>query len=267
MNKGRVAAVSVVLAAGLGLAACSTSTSNTPGPNSAPTTTAAAVSPAEQFAAALGKLKTIGFDTTLTLPAQGATTKASVDYTTKSATQTATVELLGQTLMVAATLIGTDLWMKADLGPLARGGGIDKTKWYRADPAKLKDDSKPFDLTGPEPLGITSIFTSVAAVTRTDATHLAGTVDLTKATGPQSPDDTAVKDAGAAATHVPFTATLDDQGRLVELKITPADANKDLAEDITFTRYGSPTPIAAPAASEVLPATSALYDALNGKST
>lgn len=73
--------------------------------------------------------------------------------------------------------------------------------------------------------------------------------------------------AGAAATHVPFTATLDDQGRLVELKITPAEANKDLAENITFTKYGPPTPIVAPAAAEVLPATSALYDALNGATT
>jgi hypothetical protein len=215
----------------------------------------------------LAKLKTVGFDVTLSLPAQGATIKASVDYATKAAAETATVDVLGQTLMIAATLIGSDLWMKADLGPLARGGGVDKTKWYRVDPAKLKDDSKPFDLTGSEPLAITPLFTSVAGLTRTDATHLTGTVDLTKATGPQSPDDSSVTDAGTAATHVPFTATLDDQGRLVELKITPADANKDLAEDITFTRYGSPTPIAAPAASEVLPATSALYDALNGKST
>ena len=264
MNKGRVAAAWVILAAGLGLAACSTSTPNTQGPTSAPTTTAAPASPTEQFAAALGKLKTTGFDATLSLPAQGATIKASVDYATKAATQTATVDLMGQTLSVAATLIGSDLWIKADLGPLARGGAIDKTKWYRADPAKLNDDSKPFDLTGLEPLGITSLFASVAGVTRTDATHLTGTVDLTKATGPQSPDSSSLKDAGTAATHVPFTATLDDQGRFVELKITPADANKDLAEDITFTKYGSPTAIAAPTASEVLPATSALYQALNG---
>jgi hypothetical protein len=264
VNKGRVAAVWIILAAGLGLAACSTSTPNTPGAAGAPTTTAAAVSPGEQFAAALGKLKTVGFDATVSVPAQGATIKASVDYATKAATETATVDVLGQTLSVAATLIGSDLWMKADLGPLARGGGVDKTKWYRVDPAKLKDDSKPFDLAGPEPLAITSLFASVAGVTRTDATHLTGTVDLTKATGPQSPDEASVTDAGTAATHVPFTATLDDQGRFVELKITPADANKDLAEDITFTKYGSPTAIAPPPASEVLPATSAFYQAING---
>jgi hypothetical protein len=196
VNKGRVVAAWVIVAASLGVAACSTNTPSTPGTTSAPTTTAAAASPTEQFAAALGKLKTVGFDATLSVPAQGATIKASVDYATKAATQTATVDVLGQTLSVAATMIGSDLWMKADLGPLARGGAIDKTKWYRVDPAKLNDDSKPFDLTGAEPLAITSLFASVAGVTRTDATHLTG--------------------------------------------------------------------IAAPAASEVLPATSAFYQALNG---
>jgi hypothetical protein len=63
---------------------------------------------------------------------------------------------------------------------------------------------------------------------------------------------------------VPFTATLDGQGRLSELKIT--GANEAFNLDITFSNYGSPTPIAAPAVADVLPAPDLLYQALNGTS-
>lgn len=262
MNIRRFAVVSLLLATGLGLAACSTNSQ----PGSAATTTPAQVSPADALTNALATLKNTGYDATLTLPAQGATAKTSVDYANKAATQA--VYTGNQTLSVAYTEIGSDLWVKADFGPLAQNLNIDKTKWYKFDASKLKPEAIPFDLSGGEPphptrplawpLGIGAVFTNVANVTRTDATHLTGVVDLTKATGPEAPGKSSVTDAAA-----PFTATLDGQGRLTDLKITGAN---DFNLDITFSNYGSPTPIAAPAAADVLPAPDGLYQALNGTS-
>ncbi len=263
MNIRRFAVISLLLATGPGLAACSANSQ----PGSAATTTPAQVSPADALTNALATLKNTGYDATLTLPAQDATVKTSVDYANKAATQA--VYIGDQTLSVAFTEIGSDLWVKADFGPLAQNLNIDKTKWYKFDASKLKPEAIPFDLFGGErhnptrplawPLGIGAVFASVANVTRTDATHLAGVVDLTKATGPEAAGKSSVTDAA-----VPFTATLDRQGRLTELKIT--GANEDFNLGITFSNYGSPTPIAAPAAADVLPAPDGLYQALNGTS-
>jgi hypothetical protein len=222
------------------------------------------VSPADALTNALATLKNTGYDATLTLPAQGATVKTSVDHANKAAAQA--VYVGDQTPSEAFIQIGNDLWVKADFGPLAQNLNTDKAKWYKFDASKIRPDAIPFDLFGAErpkptrllawPLGIGAVFANVANVTRTDATHLAGVVDLTRATGPETAGKSSVTDAA-----VPFTATLDGQGRLTELKIT--GANGDLDIGITFSNYGSPTTIAAPPAADVLPAPDGLYQALN----
>jgi hypothetical protein len=260
MNIRPFAVVSLLLATGLGLAACNTNSH----PGSANTTTPAQVSPADALTKALATLKNTGYDATLTLPAQHATTKTSVDYANKAGTQT--VYVGDQTLFEAFTQIGSDLWLKADFGSGAQNLNLDKTTWYKVDASKLKPDAIPFDLYGSEPprptrllawpLGIGVVFANVTNVTRTDATHLTGVVDLTKATVPAVPGKSSATDAA-----VPFTATLDGQGRLTELKIT--GTNEDLNLGITFSNYGSPTPITAPAPAEVLPAPEGLYQAFN----
>jgi hypothetical protein len=257
VNNRRAALLSALVAAGLGLAACGTTS---PSANSPAPTTTAPLAPADAFSHALAALKTTGFDTTISHPAQSATIKGTVDYAHQSAAETATVDLLGQTFVVAATKVGNDLWLKIDLGDLTRAAGIDKSTWYLVDPSKLGSDSLPFDPAGAEPLAIGALFTSVSNVQRTDATHLTGVVDLTKATGPQSPGADTLTQAGAAASTVAFTATLDGQGRLTEVKATPSD--DDLAFDITITNYGSPTAITAPAGA--VPAPAGVYTALSG---
>jgi len=255
VNTRCFAVVSLLLAAGLGLAACVTTATMPPAP----------VSPADSLTTALATLKNIGYDATLTIPAQGATVKTSVDYANKAVTQAVSVNIGDQTRSESFAEIGSDLWVKADFGPMAQNLNIDKAKWYKFDSSKLRPN--PFDLSGGErpqptrplawPLGIEAVFVNVANVTRTDATHLAGVVDLTKATGPEVGGK-----SGAADAAVPFNATLDGQGRLVELRINGANFNLS----ITFADYGSPTPVAAPAAADVLPAPDGLYQALSGAS-
>jgi hypothetical protein len=264
VNIKRFAVVSLLLATGPGLAAaCGTSSQ----PGSAASTAPAPVSPADALTNALATLKNTGYDATLTLPAQGVTVKTSVDYANQAATQA--VYIGDQTLSEVFTEIGSDLWVKADFGPLADNLNIDKSKWYKFDPSKLTAGANPFDFFGGDrphptrplawPLGIGAVFASVANVTRTDATHLAGVVDFTKATGSEAPGKSGMTDAA-----VPFTVTLDDQGRPTELKITWTNVDPKLG--ITFSNYGSPTPITAPAAADVLPAPDGLYQALNAVS-
>jgi hypothetical protein len=264
VNISRFGVVSLLIATGLGLTACGTHSQ----PGSAPTTTPAQVSPTDALTNALATLKNTGYDATLTLPGQGATVKTSVDYANKAATQATTVNRGNQSLSEAFTEIGSDLWVKADFGP-ATGLNIDKTTWYKVDASKVKPDAVPFDLSGGGqtrptrplawPLGIGPVFANVANVTRTDPTHLSGVVDLSNATGPEASGKSSASDAAVA-----FTATLDGQGRLTELKITGADEAFNL--DITFSNYGSPTPIPAPAAADVLPAPDGLYQVINGTS-
>ena len=256
MNIKRCAVVSLLLATGLGLAACSTNVR----PGSAARTTPAQVSPVDALTNALATLKSTGYDATLTLPAQGATVTTSVDYAHKAATQATSVNG-DSTRSEAFTEVGSDLWLKADFGPLNQNLNIDKTKWYKVEASKLSPGAIPFDLSGSQPtaplawpLGIDAVFANAGNVTRTDATHLAGVVDLSKANGPQAAGKSSATDAA-----VPFTATLDGQGRLTELRITG-----DLNLDIVFSNYGSPTPITAPAAADVLPAPDRLYQVLVG---
>jgi hypothetical protein len=262
VNIRRIAVASLLLTTGLGLAACGT--------NSQPGSAAPAqVSPADALANAFATLKNTGYDATLIVPAHGITVTTSVDYANKAGTQAVSVDVGNPTRSEAFTEIDSDLWLKADFGPLNQNLNIDKAKWYKVDVSKLMPEAIPFDLSGDErarptgllawPLGIGAVFANTANVTRADSTHLAGVVDLTKATGPETAGKSSVSDAA-----VPFTATLDGRGRLTELKMTGASDYSNL--HITFSNYGSPTPIAAPAAADVLPAPPGLYQVVNGTS-
>jgi hypothetical protein len=101
-------------------------------------------------------------------------------------------------------------------------------------------------------------------VQATDATHVTGTVDLTKATGINMPAASDLSTAGAAAKTTPFTVVLDDQGRIVDLKIDADSFDKTLTTEIGFSDFGSARPVTAPAASDVVPAPASLYAVLNG---
>jgi hypothetical protein len=123
--------------------------------------------------------------------------------------------------------------------------------------------SKSFDLDRADALDLTGLLSNVNSVTRTDATHLAGTVNLTAATGVSRPRPDTLATAGAAAAAVPFTITLDDQGRLTDLNITGTGPASDLTEEFGISSYGSPTQVTAPAAADVIDAPAVLYELLN----
>ena len=258
IRRSAVAALATVGLAGLALAACTSAPASTP-PTAAPTT----ASPTETLTAALGKLKGQSYDVALTQQGGDTTGKGSVNAATTSASmqQGGTVE--GQTVNVAAVQVGTSLWVKIDLGAATDAqAGIDPSKWMLVDPTKATGPkAKTFDLTGSDAFDLAGLLTSTAGVTATGS-MLSGTVDLTAATGVSGPDSSTLKAAGTAAKAVPFTATVDSQGRLTDLKVT-APANKALDEEFVFSNYGSPSAIDTPAAADVIPATAVVYQILN----
>lgn len=256
-----VAGICLLAAASLALGACKSSSSTASGKPAGP---AANLSPTEALTAALGKLKGASYDVSLTDQSGSGKGTGSVNQSTNSATLEEKGTVDGQTLDIAATQIATNLWAKIDLGSLNSQLGVDPTKWLLLDQSKLTaKNAKPFDLTGADAFGVTGMLTSVAGLKAIDATHLSGTVDLTKAAGVAAPSSDDLTKAGAAAATTPFTVTLDDQGRPTDVKIDADSFDKSLSQEITFSNFGAASPITAPAASDVVPAPDGIYQLFN----
>jgi hypothetical protein len=261
VNNRRLAALGALAAASLALAACTTTT--TPATT---TTTSPPPAPADQLTAALGKLKGASYNLHIKISNGLANGTGAVNGATSSATVTESGAVNGVNISIAEAVVGSSEWVKLDLGAANNAqAGIDPTKWMLVDQSKLTiDQGKAFDFAGPDALDLTGLLTSVSDVTRTDATHLAGKVDLTKATGVSKATASQLADAGSDANAVPFTAIVDDQGRLTDLAVSPPAAKDSaLAAEYTLSDFGAATTVNAPAASDVVPAVPAVYQILN----
>jgi hypothetical protein len=98
-----------------------------------------------------------------------------------------------------------------------------------------------------------------------DGTTYTGTVDLTKATGDIAPDATVLRNIGDRAKAVPFTAKLDDQGRMTYLKIDGGSVDPQLAFEVAVTGYGTATAVTEPDASQVVEAPDSVLKILGGQ--
>jgi hypothetical protein len=257
-----MAALGALAAAGLVLAACTTTST----PSTTTTSTTALPAPADQLTAALGTLKGASYNVHLKISNGQANGTGAVNAATNSASVTETASANGTNVTITVTVVGASEWVKLDLGSTINAqASIDPTKWMLVDQTKVTiDQGKAFDFSGPDALDLTGLLTSVSGVTRSDSTHLSGTVDLTKATGVSKATDAQLTTAGADAKAVPFTAVLDDQGRLTELAVSPPAAKDSaLAADFTLSDFGSATTVSAPANADVIPAVPAVYQVLN----
>lgn len=251
------AGLGLLTAAGLTLTACGSGTkpATTPSPT-------ASLPPTAALSHALGQLKTEGYNVT-TMDSNSSGTGVA-DPSTNAASFHQEAQIQGANLTAAAVESAGKRWIRLDLGPAGTQFQIDPNTWYAVDPTKLTSpDSFPIDPTGTDPFGVSGVLTATSDVRATDATHLTGTVDLTRATGPAKPVASDLSQAGVAARTTPFAATLDDQGRLTALTINADGYDKALTRSITFADYGSPTPIVTPAPSLVQPAPASLYQLLN----
>lgn len=156
------------------------------------------------------------------------------------------------------------IYLKADLGSkLNQQVGIDRDVWMAVDPAKLdRNNAMLVQSDGSDPIDLPGIAAGVTTLTVIDKTHLRGTLNLTKVTGHTLPDPQAVAKDGKPALEVPFTATADAQGRIINFHVIADSFDPSLTLNVTYSGYGAPAKITVPKSS--VPAPAAVYTLFNG---
>jgi hypothetical protein len=172
---------------------------------------------------------------------------------------------LGFTLTMAYVVVEKDQWVKISFDKKIPGMPQLPKKWLKLDPSKVDDD--PFtNLKDPDPVASAAIFHAINEVSEKKPGAFAGTLDLGITGAAQVVDADALKALGTKADAVPFTATLDDKGRLatVDVKVPGYAKVKAFTHHATYSKYGSAPEVKAPAASASQKAPDEAYELLNG---
>lgn len=164
----------------------------------------------------------------------------------------------GQALDIEMILTPSDMWMS--LGDLGAMMGVE-TPWMHVDLSQLGEDGfmglKPGETDFAQ---TTQLLQAITEVEQVDDVTFQGEIDPSKAEEGMIDQEM----LGDAAT-VPFTATLDDQGRLTQIALDLPDMEG--MPDSMVVRYydfGQPVEIGPPPAEEVSEMPPELYDALSG---
>lgn len=251
----------------LALAGCGANDAASPGasasaPNSPSTpasSSAADPAAAAALASATAVLSNQTFKVTMTA---GPGIKLTADVDVPGTKGTANLAITGSNtdIQVKSLLAGQDLYVQIP--------GVTKAgTWTHLDVARLPAGANVGLRPGQiDPINTQQVLTSTTDVQRVDPRNYKGTLDLTKVAGITGVDPSTVTTWGAAAQNVPFTAGLDDQGRLSTLTVTlPAVAGQQAQVlDVTYTDYGTPVTADKPAAAEILEAPNDLYTTLGG---
>jgi hypothetical protein len=258
--------VAVIAALTVGLAACS---STVVGPSSvAPATTPPAKTAQQMIQGGIDALKGASYDVT-DVQAAGETAQLSIDGTKNILGLVESGTVSGVSVTLSFIFTADMVYAKLDLGNANQTVGIDPTKWYVVDRSKVTSTAGMASINvadhSKDTVGVGDILAGATGLTKVDDTHVTGTIDETKITGPAAPSASDLTKAGAGANSVPLTATFDSAGRFTEFDLTPTDsAAKDVFEQkMSFSDYGSPTPVTLPAASVTVPAPPVVYSFFN----
>ncbi|MEV0645111.1 DUF6612 family protein [Phytomonospora sp. NPDC050363] len=167
--------------------------------------------------------------------------EAVVDPVAGTGHTTTSISAEGMSMESEMIIIGEDIYMKTVGGPLA------SDKWMH-----LKSDGlgEAFSASQVDPA---EFLDQAKDVTQVDEFTYTGVIDM-------STMDTGAfggghgEKFGAAASEIPFTLTLDDQGRLSRMEVTMkgmGDDNGDRTAVVTMSDYGTPVEVTAPPADEV----------------
>jgi hypothetical protein len=250
-----IAGLGAFAALALGIAGCAEDAGNGTGTNGGATTTpgAATSTPAGNAASAelTAAAQKLNDDTvTARLESSGITSTSTVDPKANQASATMTIG----SARFAVRTVGDDIYVQADGLPNVQPG-----KWLHIDGAKAAGTS--FDLIPDgDAAGANKFVDTIADVRETSPGTYSGTLDLTKV---PAGNGVSVSTLGDQAKAVPFTATVDDQGRLTSLTIDMASINAQLGTmKTTYSDFGAPVSVSAPAAADTVEADPQLLKSL-----
>jgi hypothetical protein len=252
----------VLATVAFGVAGCS-GNDNTSGTAATQTPSAPVSSgPADAAAAsALGtaaaNLSNTSFKVTITA-GPGVSMVGFVDAPNNKGTGTLKLSGSNANLEVKSLLIDKDLYVQIP--------GVTKAgTWTHVDVSRLPEGAHTGLRPGQiDPANTAQLLSSTTDVQQVDSRSYKGTLDLTKAVGLAGVDKVTVDSWGTAASQVPFTAGLDDQGRLSALTIQPPAVNGKTSPpiEVLYTDYGTTVDAQRPPASQVVEAPDNLYKAL-----
>jgi hypothetical protein len=194
-------------------------------------------------------------DDTVKVTLESSTLRSTGNLDPKADKATMSVRI-GTNSSVDLRSIGEDAWLQATGVP-----GVEPGKWLHIDGARLAGTS--FDaLPDGDAAGAGKFVERMADVTKSGDGTYQGTIDLTKVAG----SGVSVDVLGAKGNSVPFTATVDDQGRLTKLTLDLSTIDPNLGTmTTTYSDFGAPVTVAAPPAAQVVEAPESLLQALGAK--
>ena len=249
----------------LGVAGC-TAGGATPGaggssqtPGAPASSSAADPAAAAALGTAAATLGTTSFKITMT-SGPGVKLTGFVDAPGNKGTGTLAITGPNANIQVKTLLVDQDLYVQVP--------GITKAgTWTHVDVSRLPAGANVGLRPGQiDPANTAKVLTSTTDVQKVDSRSYKGTLDLTKVAGITGVDKVTVDGWGAAAQNVPFTAGLDDQGRLSTLTIQLPAVNGQQSQplEVLYTDYGTPVTAERPAAAEITEAPDSLYTTLGG---
>jgi hypothetical protein len=253
--------LAAIAAAAMTIAGCDStagSTSSSSAPASAPAGGSAADPAAVQaLSAATAKLGETSFKVTAT-SGSGFQLNGAVDPAQGVGTVDATASGPNASLNLKTLLIGQDLYVQVP--------GVTKAgTWTHLDVSRLPEGANVGLRPGHvDPVDTANLLQSATDVHATGDNSFAGTVDLSKAAG-LAGGSAGVPSGGASPApqqNVPFTVTLDEQGRLSAMTIT---SSSTAPIEVRYSDYGVPVTASRPAASEITEAPDSLYTSLGGR--
>ena len=157
-----------------------------------------------------------------------------------------TVGTEGQALDMEIVFTESDMWM--NMGELGAMLGAE-TPWMHVDLTQLGEEG----FMGMKPgetdfAGAAQMLQALGEVEQVDDRTFEGEIDLTKADSAMIDEETL-----GGATTLPFTATLDEQGRLTQMEVDLPEAEGMPADNLVvrYFDFGQPVEITPPPAEEV----------------
>jgi hypothetical protein len=164
-------------------------------------------------------------------------------------------------LTVSTRLVGQDLYVQ--IPGLTKAG-----TWTRINMSRLPEGAdlglRPGQI---DPANTAKLVSATTDVQQSDPRSFTGSLDLTKVAGLSGISQVTIDQYGSAAQKVPFTAGLDDQGRLsaMTIQLPPVNGQQVAPLEILYTDYGTTVGDLTPAASSVVDAPDNVYTTLGGK--